>query len=82
MYGVDGTRRLPELELGWLAGCEESAPVRTGNGAADQLHRLLPVRRHLLGDRADQFRVLDPRPGQQVHRRVRRCLCWRRYPPH
>ena len=37
MYGVDGTRRLPELELPWLAGYENSTPVRTGNGAADQL---------------------------------------------
>jgi len=37
MYGIDGTRRLPELELPWLAGYEGSKPVRTGNAAADQL---------------------------------------------
>ena len=37
MYGVDGRRRLPETELGWLAGYGGSAPVRTGNAAADQL---------------------------------------------
>ena len=37
MYGIDGTRRLPELELPWLAGYEGSTPVRTGNAAADQL---------------------------------------------
>jgi GH15 family glucan-1,4-alpha-glucosidase len=37
MYAIDGTRRLPELELPWLRGYEDSAPVRTGNGAADQL---------------------------------------------
>jgi GH15 family glucan-1,4-alpha-glucosidase len=37
MYGVDGTRRLPELELPWLRGFEGSSPVRTGNAAADQL---------------------------------------------
>ncbi|MGH3524539.1 MAG: glycoside hydrolase family 15 protein, partial [Mycobacterium sp.] len=37
MYGVDGTRRLPELELPWLSGFEGSTPVRTGNAAADQL---------------------------------------------
>ncbi|CAB4914854.1 MAG: glycoside hydrolase family 15 protein [Actinobacteria bacterium] len=37
MYGIDGTRRLPELELPWLSGYEGSTPVRTGNGAADQL---------------------------------------------
>jgi GH15 family glucan-1,4-alpha-glucosidase len=37
MYGLDGKRRLPESELPWLAGYEGSAPVRVGNGAADQL---------------------------------------------
>ena len=36
MYGVDGTRRLPEHELPWLSGYEGSTPVRTGNGAAGQ----------------------------------------------
>jgi GH15 family glucan-1,4-alpha-glucosidase len=37
MYGLDGTRRLPESELNWLGGYEGSAPVRVGNAAADQL---------------------------------------------
>ncbi len=37
MYSIDGTRRLPEYELPWLAGYEHSAPVRVGNAAADQL---------------------------------------------
>ncbi|WP_159809513.1 glycoside hydrolase family 15 protein [Cellulomonas citrea] len=37
MYGLDGTRRLPESELGWLAGYEGSRPVRTGNAASSQL---------------------------------------------
>jgi GH15 family glucan-1,4-alpha-glucosidase len=37
MYGLDGTRRLPEAELPWLAGYENSRPVRTGNAAAGQL---------------------------------------------
>src|SRR3546814_20844463 len=36
MYGVAGERRLPALELPWLAGYEGSAPVRIGNGAAQQ----------------------------------------------
>ncbi len=36
MYGLDGTRRLPEYELPWLRGYEGSAPVRIGNGAVDQ----------------------------------------------
>ena len=34
---LDGTRRLPEAELPWLAGYEGSTPVRTGNAASDQL---------------------------------------------
>ncbi len=37
MYGIDGTRRLPETELPWLAGYENSRPVRTGNAASGQL---------------------------------------------
>jgi GH15 family glucan-1,4-alpha-glucosidase len=36
MYGVDGTRRLPELQLSWLSGYEGSRPVRIGNEAAGQ----------------------------------------------
>ncbi|MEU2466683.1 glycoside hydrolase family 15 protein [Streptomyces sp. NPDC012486] len=37
MYGITGERDLRERELPWLPGYEESAPVRVGNGAADQL---------------------------------------------
>lgn len=37
MYGLDGTRRLPEMELPWLSGFENSRPVRIGNAAAPQL---------------------------------------------
>ncbi|WEO98228.1 glycoside hydrolase family 15 protein [Streptomyces sp. FXJ1.172] len=37
MYGLAGERRLPEWELPWLPGCAQSAPVRVGNGAVDQL---------------------------------------------
>jgi GH15 family glucan-1,4-alpha-glucosidase len=36
MYGVDGTRLLPEIELPWLPGYERSAPVRIGNAAVNQ----------------------------------------------
>ncbi|GAT12329.1 glucoamylase [Mycolicibacterium novocastrense] len=36
MYGLDGSRRLPEYELPWLPGYEGSAPVRIGNDAAGQ----------------------------------------------
>lgn len=37
MYGIDGKRRLPEVELDWLEGYRESRPVRAGNGAAKQV---------------------------------------------
>jgi GH15 family glucan-1,4-alpha-glucosidase len=37
MYGLAGERRLPELQIPWLAGYEGSVPVRIGNGAAAQL---------------------------------------------
>ncbi|MFG2522905.1 glycoside hydrolase family 15 protein [Streptomyces sp. NPDC048527] len=37
MYGLAGERRLPEIELPWLAGYGNSVPVRAGNDAAHQL---------------------------------------------
>ncbi|GFH37156.1 glycoside hydrolase family 15 protein [Streptomyces pacificus] len=37
MYGIAGERELGEAELDWLPGYEGSAPVRVGNGAANQL---------------------------------------------
>ena len=36
MYSITGARRLTELELGWLAGYENSRPVRIGNAASGQ----------------------------------------------
>jgi GH15 family glucan-1,4-alpha-glucosidase len=36
MYGIDGTRRLPEYTLDWLGGYEGAAPVRVGNAASGQ----------------------------------------------
>jgi GH15 family glucan-1,4-alpha-glucosidase len=36
IYGMRGERRLPELELPWLRGYEDSRPVRTGNAAVNQ----------------------------------------------
>jgi GH15 family glucan-1,4-alpha-glucosidase len=36
LYGLHGERRLTELELPWLPGYENSAPVRTGNAAYTQ----------------------------------------------
>lgn len=37
LYGLAGERRLPELELDWLPGYEQSRPVRVGNVASRQL---------------------------------------------
>jgi len=36
MYGLSGERRLPEMELPWLPGYENSRPVRIGNAACSQ----------------------------------------------
>jgi GH15 family glucan-1,4-alpha-glucosidase len=36
MYGIEGERRLKEVELDWLAGYDGSRPVRVGNHAASQ----------------------------------------------
>ncbi|MFC4275891.1 glycoside hydrolase family 15 protein [Achromobacter aloeverae] len=37
MYGVSGERHLPEFELPWLPGYENSRPVRIGNAASTQI---------------------------------------------
>jgi GH15 family glucan-1,4-alpha-glucosidase len=42
MYGIDGTRRLPEYELPWLSGYESASPVRIGNDAAGQVQLDVP----------------------------------------
>jgi GH15 family glucan-1,4-alpha-glucosidase len=36
LYGITGEHRTPELELPWLPGYHDSAPVRTGNAAYAQ----------------------------------------------
>jgi GH15 family glucan-1,4-alpha-glucosidase len=36
LYGIRGERRLPEWDLDWLAGYENSKPVRIGNAASTQ----------------------------------------------
>jgi GH15 family glucan-1,4-alpha-glucosidase len=42
MYGIDGTRHLPEYELPWLSGYEGALPVRIGNDAAGQVQLDVP----------------------------------------
>jgi GH15 family glucan-1,4-alpha-glucosidase len=37
MYGIAGERRLQEWEVTWLPGYKNSAPVRIGNAASDQV---------------------------------------------
>jgi GH15 family glucan-1,4-alpha-glucosidase len=37
MYGLGGERRIPEWEVDWLSGYEDSRPVRVGNAAHVQL---------------------------------------------
>jgi GH15 family glucan-1,4-alpha-glucosidase len=38
VYRVAGGRRMPELELDWLAGYDGARPVRIGNGSAARRH--------------------------------------------
>ncbi|MCY1650840.1 MULTISPECIES: glycoside hydrolase family 15 protein [Streptomyces] len=61
MYGLAGERRLPESELPWLSGYENSLPVRTGNAAVRQLQL------DVYGEVIDSLRVaraagLDDKP--------------------
>jgi GH15 family glucan-1,4-alpha-glucosidase len=51
MYGLAGERELPESELSWLAGYEESRPVRVGNAAHSQFQL------DVYGEIADAFHV-------------------------
>jgi GH15 family glucan-1,4-alpha-glucosidase len=37
MYGIEGEPWLPETQIPWLPGYENSAPVRVGNAAVDQV---------------------------------------------
>jgi len=49
MYGLKGERELPEWEVSWLPGYENSKPVRVGNAAAMQ------VQLDIYGEMLDSF---------------------------
>ncbi|MDT0573908.1 glycoside hydrolase family 15 protein [Streptomyces sp. DSM 3412] len=66
MYGLAGERRIPEYELPWLSGYEDSRPVRVGNDAVHQLQldvygevmdSLFVSRRSGLPDKPDMWRM-------------------------
>jgi GH15 family glucan-1,4-alpha-glucosidase len=66
MYGLAGERRLPEVEIGWLPGYENSRPVWIGNAAHRQfqldvygelMDSLHLVRRHGLHPDENAWRV-------------------------
>ncbi|WEH19005.1 glycoside hydrolase family 15 protein [Streptomyces sp. VNUA24] len=66
MYGLAGERRIPEYDLPWLSGYEDSRPVRVGNDAVRQLQldvygevmdSLFVSRRSGLPDKPDMWRM-------------------------
>jgi GH15 family glucan-1,4-alpha-glucosidase len=60
MYGIDGSRELPEETLDHLEGYEGSSPVRIGNGAAGQLQL------DIYGELIDAAYLIDRHRGHQV----------------
>jgi GH15 family glucan-1,4-alpha-glucosidase len=73
MYGLGGERRLTELEVPWLPGYEDSAPVRIGNGAYSQLQ--LDVYGEVF-DALYQARAAGLAPTDDGWRVGRRLLDW------
>jgi GH15 family glucan-1,4-alpha-glucosidase len=57
MYGIAGERRLTEMELPWLAGYENSRPVRIGNAAHGQFQL------DVYGEIMDALYLARPRNG-------------------
>ncbi|WP_259408059.1 glycoside hydrolase family 15 protein [Streptomyces akebiae] len=66
MYGLAGERRIPEYELPWLSGYEDSRPVRVGNDAVRQVQldvygevidSVFVSRRAGLPDKPDMWRM-------------------------
>ncbi|MGB8236574.1 MAG: glycoside hydrolase family 15 protein, partial [Pseudolabrys sp.] len=69
MYGVGGERWLPEMNLPWLPGYENSSPVRIGNAASQQ------VQIDVFGEIADaMFQTLKAGMGPPERARALRPL--------
>ncbi|HWH12823.1 MAG TPA: glycoside hydrolase family 15 protein [Solirubrobacteraceae bacterium] len=73
MYGIDGRRELPEIELPHWSGYCNSGPVRIGNGAADQLQL------DIYGELIDSIYLYN-KHGQPIYHQtwgdVRRIVDW------
>lgn len=63
LYGVAGERHLPEFEISWLSGYENSHPVRVGNGAWQQFQ--MDVYGEILGSmyHAERAGITADKPG-------------------
>ena len=74
MYGVCGERRLNEFELPWLAGYENSQPVRVGNAASEQFQ--LDVYGEVLDSmyRADRAGIKTSEPDWRLQVALLRAL--------
>jgi GH15 family glucan-1,4-alpha-glucosidase len=79
VYDIRGNRRLPEIELPWLAGYEGAKPVRLGNDAHGQfqldvygevIDLLYSARRHGIASSADDWALFSAIVGE-VERRWR-----------
>lgn len=61
MFGIDGKRRLPEINLDWLQGYRGSQPVRIGNKATEQLQLdIYPELMELTWIRHTQGETIEP----------------------
>lgn len=71
MYGLAGERLLPEREIGWLPGYENSRPVRIGNAAHEQ--RQLDIYGELasaMAQASDRLGALPPDYGLGLRRGI------------
>ena len=73
MYGIAGERLLPERDIDWLPGYEQSRPVRVGNAASEQLQ--LDVYGEVI-DALYQARVQGVAADDNVWSLTRRLLDW------